>query len=111
MGSSIGVRLRDCEDADIFRAFMRMLAWWSPRRRLPACQWCAWIVVGLPCWAVIQSLSDHLGRRRKHSRSAVVEARRLGPGKVADRSKQLTRLREMLLHRGLLGSSVSTPTD
>jgi glycosyltransferase involved in cell wall biosynthesis len=42
--------------------------------------------------------------------SAVLEARRLGPGKVADRSEQLTRLREMLADRGLLGGSVSTPT-
>jgi glycosyltransferase involved in cell wall biosynthesis len=43
--------------------------------------------------------------------SAVVDARRLGPGKVADRSEQLTRLREMLVHHGLLGGPVSTPTD
>jgi glycosyltransferase involved in cell wall biosynthesis len=42
--------------------------------------------------------------------SAVLEARRLGPGKVSDRSEQLTRLREMLVHHGLLGGSVSTPT-
>jgi glycosyltransferase involved in cell wall biosynthesis len=43
--------------------------------------------------------------------SAVVEARRLGPGKVANRSEQLTRLREVLVHHGLLDGSVSTPTD
>jgi glycosyltransferase involved in cell wall biosynthesis len=41
--------------------------------------------------------------------TAVLEARPRGPGKVADRSEQLTRLREMLVHRGLLGGSVSTP--
>jgi glycosyltransferase involved in cell wall biosynthesis len=40
--------------------------------------------------------------------TAVLEARPRGPGKVADRSEQLTRLREMLVHRGLLGGSVST---
>ena len=42
--------------------------------------------------------------------TAVLEARPRGPGKVADRSEQLTRLREMLVHRGLLGGSVSTPS-
>jgi glycosyltransferase involved in cell wall biosynthesis len=41
--------------------------------------------------------------------TAVLQARPRGPGKVADRSEQLTRLREMLGQRGLLGGSVSTP--
>ena len=36
--------------------------------------------------------------------TAVLEARHMGPGKVADRSEQLTRLREMLVHHGLLGA-------
>ena len=42
--------------------------------------------------------------------TAVREARLRGPGKVADRSEQLTRLREMLMHHGLLGASESTPS-
>jgi glycosyltransferase involved in cell wall biosynthesis len=36
--------------------------------------------------------------------TAVLEARHMGPGKVADRSEQLTRLREILVHHGLLGA-------
>jgi glycosyltransferase involved in cell wall biosynthesis len=43
--------------------------------------------------------------------TAVLEARRLGPRKVADRSEQLIRLREILVHHGLLGGSVSTPPN
>jgi hypothetical protein len=50
-----------------------------------------------------------LGRGRKHSRPPLWR-HVAGPGKVADRSGQLTRLREMLVHRGLLGGPVSTPS-
>jgi glycosyltransferase involved in cell wall biosynthesis len=43
--------------------------------------------------------------------NAVLEARRVGPRRVGDRSEQLTRLRELLVQHGLLVNSVPRPSD